>query len=433
QVTKYERKSPLDVADRGLGSLAEVQPADCIVCFSKKTIFGISQKLEMMGIKPAVIYGDLPPGTKMAQADKFNDPNDPCNVLVATDAIGMGLNLNIRRVIFAAVTRQGKLLPSYAAKQIAGRAGRYGTAHEGGVVTTQRPADLSLLKQIMDKPIEPIEAVGIAPTFDQIETFSFHLPTASFVRLLDIFVSVCSVSDHFFICTVEQMKTLATAIDNIELALKIRYTLCTCPIDISDNKYAETVFIKMARRLSSGNPLTADWFFDIVRWPAQPVKNLGDLARLESLYEVLDNYLWLSLRFPDMLPDGEIVMEARKQVDKLISEGMENMSKLLAGMGNGKEGSIRKTSERKGRSARDAAEQLEEEEEQEDEEEEEEEKPKPKQKLKTQIVLPSKRKGMGRKSKLENLMERGVLSKEDVETLKKEVRATMVKEMKEKE
>lgn len=33
------------------------------------------------------------PGTKLAQAKKFNDPEDPCKILIATDAIGMGLNL----------------------------------------------------------------------------------------------------------------------------------------------------------------------------------------------------------------------------------------------------------------------------------------------------------------------------------------------------
>ncbi|GMR31560.1 hypothetical protein PMAYCL1PPCAC_01756, partial [Pristionchus mayeri] len=429
----YERKSPLVVAERGLGSLSEVQPTDCIVCFSKKTIFDTTRQLKSLGFKPAVIYGDLPPGTKVAQAEKFNDPNDPCNVLVATDAIGMGLNLNIRRIIFASVTRAGKLLPTYAAKQIAGRAGRFGTVHECGVVTTLNASDLGMLRTILAKPVEPIKAVGIAPSFEQLESFSFHLQQTSFLHLLDIFSSLCSVSDHFFICTVDHMKTLATAINDIPLTLRVRYTLCISPISIRNDKFAEESFVNIARRFSSGQPLTAEWLFDMVGWPPRSVLELDDLIHMENLYEVLDNYLWLSLRFPDMLPDGEIVMEARKQVDKLISEGMENMSKLLAGMGNGKEGSIRKTSERKGRSARDAAEQLEEEEEQEDEEEEEEEKPKPKQKLKTQIVLPSKRKGMGRKSKLENLMERGVLSKEDVETLKKEVRATMVKEMKEKE
>ena len=41
----------------------------------------------------AIIYGSLPPQTKRQEARKFNDPGHPCNILVTTDAIGMGLNL----------------------------------------------------------------------------------------------------------------------------------------------------------------------------------------------------------------------------------------------------------------------------------------------------------------------------------------------------
>jgi len=50
-------------------------------------------QIEKKGREVAVIYGGLPPGTKLAQAQKFNDPENPCKILVATDAIGMGLNL----------------------------------------------------------------------------------------------------------------------------------------------------------------------------------------------------------------------------------------------------------------------------------------------------------------------------------------------------
>lgn len=46
-----------------------------------------------MGHEVAVIYGSLPPGTKIVQAARFNDVNNPCKILVATNAIGMGLNL----------------------------------------------------------------------------------------------------------------------------------------------------------------------------------------------------------------------------------------------------------------------------------------------------------------------------------------------------
>lgn len=53
----------------------------------------MSRNIEARGMEVAVIYGGLPPGTKLAQAQKFNDPDNPCKVLVATDAVGMGLNL----------------------------------------------------------------------------------------------------------------------------------------------------------------------------------------------------------------------------------------------------------------------------------------------------------------------------------------------------
>jgi len=47
-----------------------------------------------------VIYGALPPEMRRLQARLFNEPNNDFTVLVASDAVGMGLNLNIRRIIF---------------------------------------------------------------------------------------------------------------------------------------------------------------------------------------------------------------------------------------------------------------------------------------------------------------------------------------------
>lgn len=75
------------------GSLDNILPGDCIVCFSKNDIYSVSRGIEATGKEVAVIYGGLPPGTKLAQAEKFNDPENSCKILVATDAIGMGLNL----------------------------------------------------------------------------------------------------------------------------------------------------------------------------------------------------------------------------------------------------------------------------------------------------------------------------------------------------
>lgn len=83
------------------GDYSKVQPGDCVVAFSKADIFSIRRQIESSTpYKCAVIYGQLPPETRSQQARKFNDDDGGCDILVASDAIGMGLNLNIRRTIF---------------------------------------------------------------------------------------------------------------------------------------------------------------------------------------------------------------------------------------------------------------------------------------------------------------------------------------------
>uniref|UniRef100_A0A1I7X6D3 Suv3_C_1 domain-containing protein n=1 Tax=Heterorhabditis bacteriophora TaxID=37862 RepID=A0A1I7X6D3_HETBA len=158
--------------------------------------------------------------------------------------------------------------------------GSFGSTFSNGVVTTLRKEDISIMKSILEQPIEPINSAGIAPTFEQIETFSFHLPQASFVHLLDLFVSVCSVSENYFICTVEQIRALADLIDYIPLPLKVRYTFCVAPISV-ESKVTASAFIKMVRRFSTGQCLTFDWLMDILSWSSEPAKNLQELEYLE--------------------------------------------------------------------------------------------------------------------------------------------------------
>ena len=71
------------------------------MAFSKADIFSIRRRIEeSTPYKCAVIYGQLPPETRSTQARLFNEEGTGYDILVASDAIGMGLNLNIRRIIF---------------------------------------------------------------------------------------------------------------------------------------------------------------------------------------------------------------------------------------------------------------------------------------------------------------------------------------------
>ncbi|XP_064631088.1 ATP-dependent RNA helicase SUPV3L1, mitochondrial-like [Lineus longissimus] len=338
EVKKYKRLTRLTYLDRALENFDNVRPGDCFVCFSKNDIYHISRQLEKRGHTCAVIYGGLPPGTKLAQAQKFNDPDDPCKVMVATDAIGMGLNLSIKRIIFYSLVKphlnekgekEMDLISTSQALQIGGRAGRFNTQFQDGEVTTFRSDDLQLLKDITSRLIEPIEQAGLHPTAEQIELFAFHLPKATLSNLIDIFVTLCELdNDKYFMCNVDDFKFLADVIEHVPLPLRARYVFCCSPIP-KKQPFVCTMFLKFARQFSRGEPLTLDWLCRQVGWPVQAPLTIVDLVHLEGVFDVLDLYLWLSYRFMDMFPDAVHVRDMQQELDKIIQLGVFNITQLL--------------------------------------------------------------------------------------------------------
>lgn len=337
EVHTYQRLTPFTVLDHALESLDNLRPGDCIVCFSKNDIYSISRQIEAKGLECAVIYGSLPPGTKLSQAKKFNDPDDPCKILVATDAIGMGLNLSIKRIIFNTLIKPNvnekgeKLMETIStsqALQIAGRAGRFSSKFKEGEVTTMHRDDVPILKEILSHSVDPIETAGLHPTAEQIEMFAYHLPDATLSNLLDIFVSLSQVDGMYFVCNIDDFKFLADMIQHIPLNLRSRYVFCTAPIN-KKQPFVCTSFLKFARQFSRDEPLTFDWVCRLISWPLPPPKNIKDLVQLEAVHDVLDLYLWLSYRFMDMFPDTVFIRQIQQELDYIIQQGVRNITRLI--------------------------------------------------------------------------------------------------------
>ncbi|CAB3258156.1 unnamed protein product [Arctia plantaginis] len=338
EVRTYKRLTELKVEHSALGSLDNVKEGDCIVCFNKNDIYSVSRAIEQRGREVAVIYGSLPPGTKLAQANKFNDPNSACKVMVATDAIGLGINLSIRRIIFYSLVKpvvnedgdkEMDVISISQALQIAGRAGRYGSAWETGYVTTYKPEDLATLKQLLSKPPDKVTQAGLHPTAEQLELYAYHLPHATLSSLMDIFVHLCTVDDSlYFMCNTEGFKFLAEMIQHVQLPLRARYVFCCAPIN---NKlpFVCATFLKMVRQYSRNEPLTKNWLCNCVDWPLPSPKTIMDLVHLESVFDVLELYLWLSYRFADMFPDVKLVRDMETELDAIIQQGIFQITRLL--------------------------------------------------------------------------------------------------------
>ena len=79
--------------------MGKVRKGDCIVTFKRSSIFAIKKEVERKtGMRCAVVYGRLPPEIRSKQAALLNDPEIGYDVMVGSDAIGMGLNLCVRRL-----------------------------------------------------------------------------------------------------------------------------------------------------------------------------------------------------------------------------------------------------------------------------------------------------------------------------------------------
>ena len=140
-VHEYDRLSPLDISGDAILSLDQVRPGDAVIAFSRRELFSLKRTIEKStGQNCCIVYGALPPEVRKQQARLFNDTTQSnFSIIVATDAIGMGLNLNIGRVVFSTLRKydgvsERPLMPNEI-KQIGGRAGRFKSIYPEGSVT----------------------------------------------------------------------------------------------------------------------------------------------------------------------------------------------------------------------------------------------------------------------------------------------------------
>ena len=154
-VVRHERMTPLEVEKEGFQFPNSVRPGDALIVFSKARVHAVAAELRSRGYKVSLIYGALPPDVRRNQADRFM--RGVTDVVVSTDAIAMGMNLPIRRVVFLESEKYDgdvtRMLTDAEIKQIAGRAGRYGIYEIGYVNAFGFRKEIA---RALDRPLPPL-------------------------------------------------------------------------------------------------------------------------------------------------------------------------------------------------------------------------------------------------------------------------------------
>ncbi|WP_374611684.1 helicase-related protein [Sphingorhabdus sp.] len=125
EITSRPRFSTLSYS--GPKKLSRLPPRSAIVAFSIEQVYAVAELLRRLRGGAAVVMGALSPRTRNAQVEMFQ--SGEVDYLVATDAIGMGLNLDVQHIAFAGLSKfdgnRTRRLTVAEMAQIAGRAGRH--------------------------------------------------------------------------------------------------------------------------------------------------------------------------------------------------------------------------------------------------------------------------------------------------------------------
>jgi ATP-dependent RNA helicase SUPV3L1/SUV3 len=156
EIVTRERFSKLSY--EGQKKITRLPRRTAVVAFSASEVYAIAELIRRQRGGAAVVMGNLSPRTRNAQVALYQ--GGEVDFLVATDAIGMGLNMDLGHVAFAGLTKfDGKRTrPLYPQEvgQIAGRAGRFRRDGTFGVTGACEPMDDELAADVEEHRFEPV-------------------------------------------------------------------------------------------------------------------------------------------------------------------------------------------------------------------------------------------------------------------------------------
>ena len=302
EIKEYKRAIPLVVEDTNF-SYNHVKDGDALVVFSKKRVLEIAQEYSERGIKCSIIYGDLPPEVRKMQYEQF--VNKETKVLVTTDAIGMGVNLPIQRIVFMSIRKfdgeEVRELTSQEIKQVGGRAGRIGIYDVGYVAAVG--GNSHIIKEKIEREDAPIERAVIGPSDAILSIKSLPLN-----EKLALWSTRKEKVEYYTKMDISEYLYILDKIKKYKFLEEVQWDLLKVPFDVSRDElmdtfldYVDELFVNKQKKLF------------------EPQCFGGNLDELEIYYQKINMYYSFSKIF-NLKFDVQWVYEERIKISQEINE-----------------------------------------------------------------------------------------------------------------
>ena len=317
-VKHFERKNELILLTNPT-PIKKIEKGTAIVAFSRREVLGLRQQLSQH-FSVSVVYGNLSPEVRREEARRFREGES--EILVATDAIAMGLNLPIKTLLFAKDNkfdglRRRELLPTEVV-QIAGRAGRYGLEEVGYIGAL----DGKTLETITSKFYQPIPKLelpfSVMANLEHVMLIGEILETENLTTILNFFAENMEFEGPFVAANIDSMLEIAAIVDEYRLDLKTRFHLACAPASIS-SPYIESVFHRYIKQIEANQPVKYFPPRDLpkVAQTNEMMLNAEDRVREISLY------LWLSFKFEELFQETQQAIDARLRLNNYIEASLK--------------------------------------------------------------------------------------------------------------
>ncbi|WP_372366921.1 helicase-related protein [Candidatus Uabimicrobium sp. HlEnr_7] len=325
----YQRLAPLRVAGN-TWSLSSPPKQTIFVVFRRLDVLDLMNRFKRMGVNTSIIYGSLPPEVRKNEAEKFL--YGETSVCVATDAIGMGMNLPAQNVCFVKIEKfdghEVRKLNHFEIKQIAGRAGRFGH-HEYGEVGATSTEIIHHVKNALQKVTPWDKKLRISPNILDLTILS-----GSLHRRLLLWQDMEAIPETYqqFVepCDMQQKLTLAESLSRDheeDLGLDICFTMINAPVTKGTEEYWFSAVDNIC-------------YYKSLPIPREPIETSLLFDRLyewEIYVRKLDIYLWLCNR-PNIKEylraneeDISYVTQSKKEAVEKINELLYKISEKLSG------------------------------------------------------------------------------------------------------
>lgn len=310
EIKRTKRLSPVEVS-RQATSLRQLEPGSMLVAFSRRTVLELKGQLEMTGKRVSVVYGALSPEVRREQARRFREGET--DIMVATDAVGMGLNLPAHTLCFYTDEKfdgvQQRQLGVQEVKQIGGRAGRFGH-HDEGSITALEPSVLKTIRQLFHSPDQPVELsqFQVRPSIEHLSAIADLMNEPSLLRAWLTFNRNINFGEAFVSVLPDELADWIREIDDPQVPLWLRWIFACTPIRGGLDSPAAQLARQWLQRVAQGREV-----------PLPRLLLQADLASLESTLHVVETYLHLGRALSSHFPEAEKGEEHRRLLNEAIT------------------------------------------------------------------------------------------------------------------